>query len=131
MSKRRRKRRTPTLTTDDNGNPIAYVPLSAPSREKTRRYATVDADVYDRLVADGVSDQWNWTTDGRGNNYVTAWFEGRLVTVARLVYEAVGREVVRYRDGDRTNLRLSNLTSEEGFSKHDAVVEGEGEPDPY
>lgn len=106
--------RTPTRTTDPDGAPIVRVPLA-----KGRGVAVLDAEDFDSLATLGFSTKWVLNEDGHGRGYVRCNHPAReatggLLSVARLVMEAPPGMVARYRDGDRTNLRRSNLYLEEG-----------------
>lgn len=108
------RRRFPVRLTSRR-NSIVQVPLAnAPGR-----FATLDADDFDRLREAGVSDQWTLNGDGHGNAYVRVAIrtKGRLVSVARLIVGAPAGRVVKYYDGNRTNLRRRNLTMKEGYAR--------------
>jgi len=61
------------------------------------------------------------STDGSGQygyvSFYDPWSAGEMATLARLLVGAGRGQRVRYRDGDRTNLRLSNLRIERGAAK--------------
>ena len=100
-------KRTPTFTSDENGNDIALVPLANHSNP-----ARVLRKDFDALRAAGWSDQWTFNDSGNGYAYVKVGNSqslGNLAIVARLLMKPGKREMIRYRDGDRTNLVRSNL----------------------
>jgi hypothetical protein len=79
-------------------------------------FATFDAADYDRLRK-LYPGPWRLNDNGRGTVYVragTPGFPGRNVNLARQTLDPGLRRIVRYRDGDRLNLRRSNLYLEPG-----------------
>lgn len=98
-------KRLPTYTRDADGNPIAVVPLARGGD------ALVDAPVLEELLQRGVTLNWTFNLSGGGEfAYVRTRTAARnLVSVAREVVGARSREIVRYRNGDRRDLRRSNL----------------------
>jgi hypothetical protein len=89
-----------------DGSRIADVPL--PGAQGLR--VTLDAADFDRLMDIGMSPAW--FTNGGG--YVRAEAPAsfgvpNLVQVARVIMEPPPGCIVKYRDGDRLNLRRSNL----------------------
>lgn len=90
-----------------DGEAVHRVPLS--NRPDT--FATLDKAGYDLLVARGVDFLILSTVTG-GNSYVQAQRPGSLHrwdTVARLITGAGKGQLVRYANGDRLDLRHSNL----------------------
>jgi len=102
---------------DPGGRPIVRVPLAHTkvTSKNPRRFALLDAEDFDRLMAAGVSPCWTLNRDGKmGIGYVRApWGSdprGRtLVSIAPLVLGTEPGQRVHYRDGNRLNLRRSNL----------------------
>lgn len=78
--------------------------------------AIVDADDYNRLIAQGVSPHWCVNLDGsKTRRYVRVTIAGDNVrTVARLITGAGRGERVHYRDGNPLNLRGDNLRVTKG-----------------
>lgn len=96
---------------DIEGHLCVRVPLA-----NTTRCAILYVEDFFRLVNAGVS--WNWALNyssatGPGYLKVTIPGDGRR-SVARLVAEAGEREQVRYRNGDKIDLRRSNLLVQKG-----------------
>lgn len=94
---------------------LVLVPLAG-----DRGTATVDADAFDRLMAEGVSDQWFVGHDGGGRDYVCVANperRGGLNMVARLILGPGPGGIVRYRNGDRMDLRWFNLMVTERVQK--------------
>ncbi len=117
------KQRKPIFTTDADGNAIVLVPLANHASP-----AKLFADDFDRLMTDGYSDQWTLNTAKGGYSYVrvaNSQVAGCLESVARLVTNAGRGQVVRYRDGNRLNLRQDNLIARNGYAKGQTFV-GEG-----
>lgn len=103
-SKARAPKRQPTFTADEHGQPIVLVPLA------TGHTARVDLADWEALLLRGVSPNWTRNTAVAGFAYVRARGPGRgLVMVAREIVGARPREIVSHRNGDRTDLRRSNL----------------------
>lgn len=92
---------------DVDGAAVVHVQMSnAPGT-----FATFDAADYDRLrkLYPGL---WRLNDNGKGAIYVRAIAPGsghRNVNLAREALQPGQRQVVRYRDGNRLNLRRSNL----------------------
>lgn len=105
--------RTPVRTLDQTGRGIVRVPLA-----KNMGTAVLDAADFDRLMALGLSPHWylNGTTTHR---YVRVGLDtrGNSVGVARLIVGLGSGRIVRYRDGDPTNLRQANLVIAKGAAK--------------
>jgi len=124
----RRITREPIRTVDTDGAPIVLVPLANHDRP-----AKLLAEDFDRLVAQGLPLAWTLNQATGGNAYVrcaTSAVVGRLVTVARLILRVGRGRVVKYRDGDRLNLRRDNLWATNGPAKHRTISEvfGHGRP---
>lgn len=102
-----REHRTPAYGRDPDGREIVTVPLSGGAWKP----AVIYRKDFEQITAQGYSDQW--TLNGCGSlRYVRTHSSNRrgtLVSVARLVLGEVPGQVVRYRDGDRLNLRSWNL----------------------
>jgi len=99
--------RTPIRTVDRDGAEIVLVPLA-----NHHLPAKLLADDFDRLVSDGVSLAWTFNDNGSGYGYVRTYsgaVAGKLTSIARLIVNAGRGKVVKYRDGDRLNLRRDNL----------------------
>lgn len=99
-------KRAPTFSSE-GGREIAHVPLA------TGQTATLYRRDLDMLTANGLSLAWTFNPNGQGTAYVRAAEAGRasggLVGVARLILNAGRGAIVRYRDGNRLNLRRENL----------------------
>lgn len=83
----------------------------------TGEVAMIDREDYERFVQEGVSLNWCKTTDRRGNGpYVQVWHKRfkNIVTVSRLIMRAGKGEVISFRNGDRLDLRKSNLKTDNG-----------------
>lgn len=109
-----RHKRLPTHLMDRDGKAITLVPLASGGTAK------VFTEDFYRLTAAGFSDQWTANDAGNGYSYVRCarnGATGRLVTVPRLIMAPPRGYVVRYLDGDRTNLRRDNLCLEKGWAK--------------
>lgn len=109
----KRIKRTPTYTRDHDSREIVRVPLC--NSKHAARILAVD---FDRLRTTGVSDQW--TLNGVGEyQYVRCPVSenvGDLDTVARLILHAPPGRIVKYRDGNRLNLRRDNLVLVPGYA---------------
>jgi hypothetical protein len=105
----RTPRRPVIHTTDMDGQPIVLVPLSNGARAK------LFLRHYERLQRMGIGPNWFLNGNGKGQFYVRVqvpteigW--GNLAQVARLIMSPSQRgAAVKYRDGDRLNLRSDNL----------------------
>ncbi len=115
-----KKKRHPIRTTDSDGTPIVQVPL-----KHSDQYATLYAEDFDRIMELGYSDQW-WPKETWPGCCYAFVSNPRLhhnnLTVARLVVEAQHRQIVKYHDGDRFNLRRGNLHITEGATKRPAIL---------
>lgn len=104
--------RAPQFVQDPNGILIALVPT-----DKQGSVAEIEAEVWKRLLAAGLSPYLIWDTSKPGYAYVRGHWIGEkakldpitLVSVAALVAEVSKSEQVRFKDGNRLNLRRSNL----------------------
>jgi hypothetical protein len=104
--------RAPILTTDRDGTPIVRVPLA-----RGRGIAVMLAEDFDTLTALGISPRYSLNRSGPGAAFAyvrcqhPAAASGRrnTLSVARFIMEAPAGKAVRYHDGDRQNLRPSNL----------------------
>lgn len=102
---------SPSRFTDAGGHTVVRVYLCDGT------HAVVDEDDFDRLVSLGFSPRWFPSGDGKGRSYVcvappsgSGLNHGIRVNVARLIALPASRGVVvKYADGDRLNLRRSNL----------------------
>ncbi|PAY10973.1 hypothetical protein CK489_02170 [Bradyrhizobium sp. UFLA03-84] len=84
---------------DDDGNEIVNVPLS-----KSTSFATLYLEDYNELMALGVSSRWTLN-----QGIVSICVPKRsCLSVARIITDAAG-ERVAYANGDKTDLRRSNL----------------------
>lgn len=102
MNKRQAKR-LPLFTTDDGGQPIAIVPLA------NGRTAMIDRGNWEALLCAGLTPHWTCNDNGTGCAYVRAHGRDNTVTIARVITGAGRGRIVRHRNGDRTDLRRSNL----------------------
>lgn len=103
----KRSPRSPIPATDTDGAAIVLVPLA-----NTSRVAKLLAEDFARLQARGITAQWAFNEAKPGYGYVRCGCPSAvrgLVTVACLIMEPPRGFNVRYRDGDRTNLRRENL----------------------
>lgn len=96
---------------DPSGELVVLVPLTR------GRTAVTTLAAYVRLLELGVSANWVMNDDGNGRIYVrchrSADLGGNLLMVSRLICAPTERGLaIRYRDGDRLNLRPTNLCAE-------------------
>ena len=108
--------RTPAFFTDDDGQQCARIPLVG-----SNRCAILYAHDLDAITQRGYSPMMRVNYNKRGGEgYVrlSCWRGGTATNpiVARLVLGAPPRTAVSYRDGDRFNLRSSNLRLRRGGS---------------
>ena len=113
-----RQRRDPIYTTSG----AVQVPLANHSEP-----AILDRADFDRLKVLGITDQYTLNGSPRGQ-YVRCHLPNRsdgLVSVARLIIEAGRGHQVKYRDGNRLNLRKGNLyiVAGHGRGRERAAVE--------
>jgi hypothetical protein len=108
----RKESRAPQFVTDPDGTLIALVPTNKPGK-----VAEIEAEVWERLLANGLSPQLVWNTSLPGYSYVRGRWLGdkakadpiTLVSIAALVAGVSRSEQVKFKDGNRLNLRRSNL----------------------
>lgn len=96
-------KRLPTFTTDGDGVAIARVPLA------NGTCAIVETADWEDLLSRGLTPHWTLNDDGKGRGYVRCQGGGNLVMVSRQITGARRGEIVGYRNGDRRDLRRSNL----------------------
>lgn len=102
-------KRPPTFTHDERGQPIAIVPLA------NGHSARLDRCDWESLLQRGITGNWTFNEVGKGHAYVRAKALGKkLVMIAREILGARPGEIVGYRNGDRTDLRRSNLLLSRG-----------------
>lgn len=126
-----RAERHPVRSTDPLGRAIVRVPVHVPRRLRDQlgspvQWVAVDAEDFDRSIAAGLGSQWYLNASGQGTPYVRATLMrsgGRLVSVAGFLMGDHRRRQVRFLDGDRLNLRRSNLELKER--------RGRVRPDPF
>lgn len=97
--------------THDDGLEIAHVPLRNRQREVIGT-AIIERGDLEALQAAGVPTPWFLNTSSSGHAYVNAPerdHRGRSLPVARAVLGTGKGTIVRYRDGNRLNLRRANL----------------------
>ena len=107
-------------TADEYGRKIVRVPLA-----KGRGEAVIDQRDFDLLMRIGVSPAWflNGTERGRYVRTSMRGIRGSLVGVARVITRARRGQIVKYRDGNRLNLRRGNLKVASGRSNRTDAVE--------
>lgn len=88
------------------GARTVHVPLA-----NNERCAVLDEEDFIWLIANGLTGNWTFNNASPGFSYVRAPCAktGNIVTVARLIIGAGRGQAVKYRDGDRMNLRRANL----------------------
>ena len=99
-----------------SGEPGFRIPLS----NRPGRNATVCKEGLAIIEANDIKSVFMSADGSRKYDYVSfydPWAAGEMATLARLLVGAGRGQRVRYRDGDRTNLRLSNLHVERGAAK--------------
>lgn len=109
-----------TCTHDTDGAPIAVIPLA---NGGTAKMLAADWQKWSRL---GLPTRWTLNPTGHGRAYVRAArtrASGCLITPARVLLDAGRAQIVRYRDGDTSNLRRDNLYLASGPAKRrDATI---------
>lgn len=85
---------------DLDGTELVLVPLAATGKE-----ATIEKSDYEFLVKLGVGQNWSLS----GNGYVGAHFDSSRDYVARILMGCRPDQRLSYADGDKLNLRRSNL----------------------
>jgi len=79
----------------------------------------IDREGLERAHAAGLTGSWFLNSNGNGNLYVRASDQrlvGFTVTVARVAAGAGAKEIIRHRNGNRLDLRASNLVIVSGKS---------------
>jgi len=71
--------------------------------------ALVDQQSLDDLEEAGIYGNWFINDDGHGNMFVRIKHGGTVVSVARLITKAQRGERATFKNGNRFDLRLSNL----------------------
>ena len=121
-----KKTRSPIYSQDRDGEAIVLVPLA--NHPESAKLLKAD---FLRLEERRLGMAWTFNSNGQGSQYVRAsvpGVRGKLLTVARLIVGAGGSRCVRYRDGNRLNLRADNLFVSEGYAKRRAEIPAD---DPY
>ncbi len=96
-------KRPPVYSIDTDGTPIALIPLA------TGGSATIDATDLDQLLRQGLTPNWTLNDNGSGWGYVRAKSPDNLVSIAREIMRPRAGDCVKYRNGNRRDLRRSNL----------------------
>lgn len=81
-------------------------------------FATVDRKDFDRWKAEGRSTRWFLNGVG-ARQYVRVYdptYAGGLVSVVRLMFLPRQGRIVRYRNGDRLDLRRDNIIMTDGYA---------------
>ena len=109
-------RREPRFFTVEDGSVVVTIPLANGGGE-----AVLDAGDFGELTDWRISTNFKLNNNGkRPFGYVRAKQSGGdTVSVARFIVRAGRGEIVRCRDGNRTNLRRSNLELSSGPAKMD------------
>jgi hypothetical protein len=94
---------TPHHTFDACQQPVVHVPTSDGGS------AIVDANTYERLIQAGIPSHWTVASDGDDRFYVRCRHNGQMQTVSRLIMDASPSILIRYRNGNRRDLRMNNL----------------------
>lgn len=97
---------TPIHFTDSEGTRLVRVPLG-----NSRQSAILNHSDFERIQAKGYTGGW-YLNGAEGCSYVRVYagdHRGEQTTVARLITNAPRGQGVRYMDGNRLNLRRSNL----------------------
>lgn len=122
----------PTITLDPDGREVAYVRLGTRQRtNSTSQFAMLDRDDYEALIADGWSGRWYLNNSGNGYAYVNVTdgaHKGGSAPVVRLLKSPGRGRIVTYADGNRLNLRRSNLVVTTGNAKGKTPVDAEDRP---
>lgn len=114
----RRRSRTQSVKATDGSKRAGLIQEEALQVPLGRsgEFAAVDPEDYQRVVADGLAPRWYAVPSGKGQRYVYGKHREReIVGVAREIMglrRGDGRWL-RYLDGDRFNLRRSNLVVDE------------------
>jgi hypothetical protein len=108
------QKREPVRARDQDGREIVIVPLA-----RGRGEAIVDGEDFDALAAVGLTSSW-YLNGVAGHQYVRASLgdtPGNNISLARVITGAGPRQIVRYGDRNRRNLRRRNLVVQRGPSK--------------
>lgn len=100
-----------TQFVDAENRPCTCVQLA-----NSTQYAVLLTEDFDRLIASGLTCNWglNYNHKG-GQSYVCASIrKANTVSVARLIAGARWKQAVRYRNGNRLDLRPENLRVSSG-----------------
>ena len=114
----------PQPAIDHDGAKIVLVPLAG-----TGQKAKLFPKDYEALIAQGLTTRWCLNHNGKDQHYVRCNLPQRvpgratLVCVARLIIGAAPGRQVRYRDGDRLNLRSDNIRLCKGRSPSPMITE--------
>lgn len=116
-------RRAPERFVDEHGQECVRVYLD----RFGKRFAIVGASDYAAVIRAGVTGVWWLQDNGQGRQYVrsaitTGRGEYTNVQIARIILGSGPRAVVRYFNGDATDLRTMNLREFRGRAKRSAVV---------
>lgn len=97
--------------TDATGRCCTRVPLA-----NSPLYAVLLTEDFERLTAAGLTRNWGLNRNkSEGQAYVCAKVTGaNTISVSRLVTGAGRRQIVRYGNGDRLDLRAENLYVSKG-----------------
>jgi hypothetical protein len=115
----RRSPRAVQISVDANGCRMATVPLAS-----SGAFAILDAEDYETLMAAGVSSRRQLNRSQSGNAYVRCrnpFVANGLVSVSRIIMCPPHGQVVRHKDGNRTNLRRHKLYLKEGHAFGDTA----------
>lgn len=109
-------RRRPHQHVTPAGEELVLVPLP-----RLAAFAIVERLEFERLLSLGVTDQWRTVDNDGASRHVVCNWRGRDVSVSRLIVGALPGRRVSYRDGNRFNLRRSNLVCKPGAAtrRHD------------
>jgi len=102
-----------TTTKTPHGDVVLVTLGNSPKKAQVHR------DDLERVKAAGYTGAW-FLNGCNGYSYVRTGrsdLVGRLESVARIIAEAKPGQIVKYRDGDRLNLRRDNLYLGSGRSK--------------
>lgn len=100
----RTPKRPPVYSTSPDTGPIATVRLA------NGLDAILDAPDMEELILRGFPTAWTFNDNGTGSAYVrTPTTHDNLVTVAREIMNPAPGECVKYRNGNRRDLRRANL----------------------
>jgi hypothetical protein len=92
----------------ENNISLVAVPLGSSGKK-----AVLNEEDFDNLILMGVSPVWSYSQE-----QVLVRNKKKSLSVVRLLVDAEAGTHVRYRDGDSTNLRRSNLVIADGSSKY-------------